>query len=212
MTHKTPSTVRPSVKKPASSTAHRQPQVPKVLQAKMPDRTQKSSKTPPAAPPVYRPQPVPRVLQAKILAVLQPKRQIGITPVVASRAVIQRAEKERRKGPRRKEGKQEAVITVGKISMTFDDFHRTVKPTLMAKIDAGALLGRKGATNVDFYFERDGTILVGENNSGGKNGVDTELNLFDIFPSLRPQEVAVAAQQRNFDLPPTDSDDDDDGH
>lgn len=205
MTHKTPFSNNPSVEKPSARPGLRQLPVPKVLQAKMSQPGQATSRR--TAPPAYRPQPVPKVLQRKTAVVLQQTRTTDGTPVLSSRAVIQRAEK-RGGGPRRKEGKQEATITVGKVSMTHDYYHRVVKPAIMAKLDLADLLGRKGAQNADFWFERDGTILVGPNGSGGKNGQDTGLNLYVLFPGLKPQEAEVAPQQRNLGLPPTDSDED----
>ena len=203
MTHKTPFSKRLSVEKPSPLTAPRQLPVPKVLQRKMSNESQAPGKR--TAPPAYRPQPVPKVLQRKMPVVLQQNRTIDITPVPRSTAVIQRSRKERWK-----EGKQEATITIGKITLSQEFYHRTVKPTIMGKINPGELLGRKGAHNVDIYFDRDGSILISENGMGGKKGVDTELNLFDLFPALRPAEAEVAPQQRNLDLTPMDSDDE--GH
>lgn len=140
--------------------------------------------------------------------VVQRKRGF-IKSLSSSHAVIQRAERKGGKGKGKKEKKSEK-IKIGKLVFDVDEYHHEVKPAIMKAIkkkglNLGALLNIKDASNADFFIESDGTILVGDNGTGGKGGVNTGINYYDLFPSERPQQT-VLAQNRNYDLPSDDSD------
>jgi hypothetical protein len=86
-----------------------------------------------------------------------------------------------RGGPRgeKKSGRQ---MTVGKVKMSNEELHLGVKADVKAKLGKrgiARLLKIKDAKNFDMRIENDGTILIGDNNTGGKAGVDSGLVLRD---------------------------------
>jgi hypothetical protein len=85
-----------------------------------------------------------------------------------------------RRGPKAKHGKtvKKAMMTVGSQKLNADELHLQVKADVKAKLGTRGiekLLKRKGAKNFDMRIEKDGTIRIGENETGGKNGVDSGL-------------------------------------
>jgi hypothetical protein len=73
-------------------------------------------------------------------------------------------------------------------------------------------LGRSGATNFDFWVDRDGTVWIGGNNSGGKEK-KTSVDFYAQFPQYRPAQSDLASNHPAgwdpFDIP-SDSDSDSD--
>jgi hypothetical protein len=99
---------------------------------------------------------------------------------------------------------QHGFVDLGNETHEYKD---AIKRALGGDEGIGNLLQSKGQTNFDFYVERDGTIWISDNDEGGR-GVETSLNFFDMFEEHRPAQVEVAAQERNYDLPASDSDSD----
>jgi hypothetical protein len=74
------------------------------------------------------------------------------------------------------------MMTVGKVKMGSDELHLEVKAAVKEKLGKrgiAKLLKIKGAKNFDMRIESNGTILIGDNNTEAKNGVDSGLVYLD---------------------------------
>lgn len=86
-------------------------------------------------------------------------------------------------------------------------YKQQIKSGLGGDAGIGDLLQNKGQTNFDFWVADDGTIWISDNGQGGQ-GVATQLNFFVLFPEHAPKPVEIPEQQRSYDLPPSDDEDD----
>jgi hypothetical protein len=97
-------------------------------------------------------------------------------------------------------------MTYGAVEL--DDPHEykaRIKRELGGNRGLSALLQSHDQTNFDFWVAKDGTVWISDNGEGGKDGVETEVNFFDLWPDLKPEAPNVAAQpDRGFGLDPAD--------
>ena len=102
----------------------------------------------------------------------------------------------------------------GKVFIDDGDVH-DVKDVIKSKLGGvpgiSAILGRKGASNFDFWVGNDGMLWIGENQSGGKEK-KTSLDFFDVFPEYAPKTDQNLESNRPADWNPyeglSDSDQD----
>ena len=78
----------------------------------------------------------------------------------------------------------------GSVVIDDEDVH-SIKEKIKSKLGGvpgiSEILNRKGATNFDFWVASDGTLWIGENQSGGKQK-PTKLNFYTAFPAYRPAD------------------------
>ena len=91
------------------------------------------------------------------------------------------------------------MMTVGKVKMGNDELHLEVKAAVKQKLGTRGianLLKIKGAKNFDMRIESNGTILIGDNNTEAKNGVDSGLVYLDGKVKWKDEEKNAKTEKK----------------